>query len=100
VLGDRNAGQMVVRLLHWFPKVKKLGGWVYKSWRDWNAECNLSQAQFKRVHRKVVLESIGIERTIMKANGTPTVHLPLDDMLIVTNPMHNSLWPRDAHFHL
>ena len=44
VIGDQNAGLMAVRLLHWFPRSKKVGGWVYKSWRDWNAECNLSQA--------------------------------------------------------
>ncbi|MCA0455348.1 MAG: hypothetical protein LCI00_15330 [Chloroflexi bacterium] len=83
VLGDQNAGQMAIRLLHWFPKAKKLGGWVYKSWRDWNAECNLSQAQVKRVHNKGVLASIGIERTIMKANGTPTVHYRLDESVLI-----------------
>jgi len=83
VLGDQNAGQMAVRLLHWFPRAKKAGGWVYKSWRDWNAECNLSQAQVKRVHSKGVLESIGIERTIMKANGTPTVHYRLDESQLI-----------------
>jgi hypothetical protein len=79
VIGDQNAGLMAVRLLHWFPRSKKVGGWVYKSWRDWNAECNLSQAQVKRVHGKGLLETIGIERTIMKANGTPTVHYRLDE---------------------
>src|SRR5690349_8872735 len=50
VIGNQNAGLMAVRLLHWFPKSKKAAGWVYKSWRDWNAECNLSQAQVKWVH--------------------------------------------------
>jgi hypothetical protein len=78
-IGDQNAGLMAVRLLHWFPKAKKASGWVYKSWRDWNAECNLSPAQVKRVHRNGFLETIGIERTIMKANGTPTVHYRLDE---------------------
>ncbi len=83
VIGDQNAGLRAVRLLHWFPRAKKIGGWVYKSWRDWNAECNLSQAQVKRVHGKALLESIGIERTIMKANGTPTVHYRLDENQLV-----------------
>jgi hypothetical protein len=83
VIGDQNAGLMAVRLLHWFPCSKKIGGWVYKSWRDWNAECNLSQAQVKRVHGKGFLEMIGIERTIMKANGTPTVHYRLDENQLV-----------------
>ncbi len=82
-LGDQNAGLMAVRLLHWFPRAKKVGGWVYKSWRDWNAECNLSQAQVKRVHSNGFLEAIGIERTIMKANGTPTVHYRLDENQLV-----------------
>ncbi len=83
VIGDQNAGLMAVRLLHWFPRSKKVGGWVYKSWRDWNAECNLSQAQIKRVHGKGFLEAIGIERTIMKANGTPTVHYRLDENQLI-----------------
>ncbi len=83
VIGDQNGGLMAVRLLHWFPRAKKIGGWVYKSWRDWNAECNLSQAQVKRVHGKGFLEIIGIERTIMKANGTPTVHYRLDENQLV-----------------
>ncbi len=83
VIGDQNVGLMAVRLLHWFPRAKKIGGWVYKSWRDWNAECNLSQAQVKRVHGKGFLEIIGIERTIMKANGTPTVHYRLDENQLI-----------------
>jgi hypothetical protein len=82
-MGDQQAAMMAVRLLHWFPKAKKLGGWVYKSWRDWNAECNLSQAQVKRVHGKGLLEGIGIERAIMKANGTPTVHYRLDENRLI-----------------
>ena len=83
VIGDQNGGLMAVRLFHWFPRSKKVGGWVYKSWRDWNAECNLSQAQVKRVHGKGFLEMVGIERTIMKANGTPTVHYRLDENQLI-----------------
>jgi hypothetical protein len=83
VLGNQNAAMMAVRLLHWFPRAKKAGGWVYKSWRDWDAECDLSQAQIKRVHNKQYLENIGIERKTMKANGTPTVHYRLDETRLV-----------------
>jgi hypothetical protein len=82
-VGDQNAGMMAVRLLHWFPRSKKAGGWIYKSWRDWNAECNLSQAQVKRVHSNGLLETIGIERMIMKANDTPTVHYRLDETKLI-----------------
>jgi hypothetical protein len=100
VIGDQNGGLMAVRLLHWFPRAKKVGGWVYKSWRDWNAECNLSQAQVKRVHGKGFLEIIGIERTIMKANGTPTMHYRLDENQLVQRlaefleimPLRIKLW--------
>jgi len=83
VIGDQNAALMTVRLLHWFPRSKKVGDWVYKSWQDWNAECNLSQSQIKRVHSKGLLEFVGIERTIMKANGTPTVHYRLDENQLI-----------------
>jgi hypothetical protein len=100
VLGDQNAALMCVRLLHWFPRARKAGGWVYKSWRDWNAECNLSQAQVKRVHSKGFLEAIGVERKTMKANGTPTVHYRLDETQLVNKlaafldvqPLQIQLW--------
>src|SRR5687768_14141662 len=99
-LGDQNAAVMCIRLLHWFPRAKKAGGWVYKSWRDWNAECNLSQAQIKRVHSKGFLEVIGIERKTMKANGTPTMHYRLDENKLVhqlaafleVQPLQIQLW--------
>ncbi|MBA3871463.1 MAG: hypothetical protein H0X30_20150 [Anaerolineae bacterium] len=99
-IGDQNGGLMAVRLLHWFPRSKKADGWVYKSWRDWNAECNLSQSQVKRVHGKGFLETIGIERTIMKANGTPTMHYRLDENQLVQRlaeflevmPLRIKLW--------
>src|SRR5688572_19767287 len=99
-LGDQNAALMCVRLLHWFPRAKNAGGWVYKSWRDWNAECNLSQAQVKRVHSKGLLAAIGIERKTMKPNGTPTVHYRLDETQLVNRlaaflevlPLQIQLW--------
>ena len=78
MLGNRNATTMCLRLLYWFPRATRVGGWVYKSWRDWQAECNLSQGQVKRVHGKGCLETIGIIRKTMKANGTPTSHYRLD----------------------
>ncbi len=78
MLGDRNAAMMCYRLLFWFPRARKNGGWVYKSWRDWLAECNLSQSQVKRVHRKGALEAVGITRKTMKASGAPTTHYGLD----------------------
>jgi hypothetical protein len=77
VIGDRNAATMFLRLLYWLPKSRKAGGWVYKSWRDWEAECHLSPAQVKRVHRVGYLERVGIESQTMKANGTPTTHYRL-----------------------
>jgi hypothetical protein len=76
--GNRNAATMLRRLLHWFPKAKKAGGWVYKSWRDWKAETGLSRDQVKRVHHQGHLEKVGIVRKIMKANGNPTVHYLLE----------------------
>jgi hypothetical protein len=74
MLGDQVGGRMLARLLYWFPKSVKVGGWVYKSWRDWNAECALSPAQIKRIHHTQLLEQFGISRKLMKANGAPTTH--------------------------
>jgi hypothetical protein len=78
MLGDQVGGRMLARLLYWFPKAVKAGGWVYKSWRDWSAECALSPAQIKRVHHQKLLESFGISRRLMKANGAPTTHYCLN----------------------
>jgi hypothetical protein len=76
VIGDQVAATMVTRLLYWLPKSHS--GWVYKSWRDWEAECGITRAQIKRVHGSGLLETVGIERKIMKAAGAPTVHYRLD----------------------
>jgi hypothetical protein len=77
--GDYAASRMIARILYWRDKAIKLGGWVWKSWRDWRAECGLSQGQVKRVHRDGVLEAYGMERSLMKANGAPTTHYLLDE---------------------
>ena len=75
---SQTAAVMALKLLYWFPRARKADGWVYKSWRDWKAECDLSQSQVKRVHSAACLERIGIERKIMKANGSPTMHYRID----------------------
>lgn len=79
IINDQPAAAMMMRLLYWFPRSRNTDGWVYKSWRDWNAECNLSQAQVKRIHSQCLLEPLGISRRVMKANGTPTMHYRLDE---------------------
>ncbi len=79
LLADRCAAQMCLRLLYWLPRAKKAGGWVYKSARDWNAECNLSPAQVKRVHSRGYLEQVGFVRQMLKANGSPTTHYRLNE---------------------
>ena len=80
---NNNAGAMLRRLIYWFPKAKKFGGWVYKSWREWGAEINLSQGQVKRVLRNGYLEAIGIERELKKANGAPTNHYRLNPEIFI-----------------
>ncbi|GAB5494565.1 MAG: hypothetical protein Phog2KO_47800 [Phototrophicaceae bacterium] len=82
-VGNNNAGAMLRRLIYWFPKAKKFGGWVYKSWRDWGAEINLSQGQVKRVLKNGYLEAIGIERELKKANGAPTNHYRLNPEIFI-----------------
>ncbi len=77
--GDYAASRMLARILYWRDKAIKFGGWVWKSWRDWRAECGLSQGQVKRVHRDGVLEEYGMARSLMKANGAPTTHYLLDE---------------------
>lgn len=82
--GDYAASRMIARILYWRDKAIKLGGWVWKSWRDWRAECGLSQGQVKRVHRDGVLEVYGMTRSLMKANGAPTTHYLLDENMFIS----------------
>ena len=79
MMQDHAAARMIARILYWRDKAVKFGGWVWKSWRDWRAECGLSQGQIKRVHREGVLEDYGMARSLMKANGAPTTHYLLDE---------------------
>jgi len=74
LVGNNNAGAMLRRLIYWQPRAKKFGDWVYKSWRNWSAEINLSAGQVKRVLHNGYLEAVGIERSLQKANGAPTNH--------------------------
>lgn len=75
---DLSAGLMAEHLISWLPYSKKAGGWVYKSWRDWQAECGISQNVIARVRRAGILESIGFEVARKKANGAPTLHYRLN----------------------
>ena len=56
--GSQAATVMTLRLLYWFPRARKADGWVYKSWRDWKAECDLSQSQVKRINPEQFLVRI------------------------------------------
>jgi hypothetical protein len=82
--GDYAASRMLARILYWRDKAIKFGGWVWKSWRDWYAECGLSQGQIKRVHRDGILERFGMSRSLMKANGAPTTHYLLNEDAFVS----------------
>ena len=76
ITGDQVAAVMLTRLLYWLPKSQT--GWVFKSWRDWEAECGLTRAQIKRVHSSRLLEAVGVQRELRKACGAPTVHYHID----------------------
>ena len=76
ITGDQVAAVMLARLLYWLPKSQT--GWVFKSWRDWEAECGLTRAQIKRVHSSRLLEAVGVQRELRKACGAPTVHYHID----------------------
>ena len=77
-----STGQLYLRARYWFPRSVKRG-WVYKSWRDWGAEVGISPAQVKRIHQQGILERVGIQRRLMKANGAPTTHYRLDTQNIL-----------------
>ena len=74
----RPAADMLDRLLYWWSKAKKIGGWVYKSKHDWYNEEDLSEWEVKQAHSGGYLETVGVQRKLMKANGAPTNHYLLD----------------------
>lgn len=48
-------------------------GWVYKSWRDWAVEANLSKKDVARCGEYLLSRGL-IEKEVMKAKGAPTNH--------------------------
>lgn len=73
---DHVAGLMLNKLFFWWSRSKD--GWVYKSWRDWDAELRITRNQVGRVHSKGFLEAVGVERVQkLTSKGNP-VHYRLN----------------------
>lgn len=77
-VGHTHAAAMIRQLLYWSARAKRADNRVYKSWRDWETELSFSQWRTEYLLKLGILESFGIERTVMKANGAPTNHYRLD----------------------
>lgn len=76
LLNNRDAVAMFMRLLHWWPKATNPEGWVYKSHKEWWAELRIKQNQLPRLN--ALLEYIGVEQILRKAEGSPTKHYRLN----------------------
>ena len=76
LLKNRDAVAMFMRLLHWWPKATNPDGWVYKSHKEWWAELRISQRQLPKLNG--LLEYIGVEQVLRKAEGSPTKHYRLN----------------------
>ena len=74
--GSRAAALMLGRLLIWWPKAANPDGWVYKSHRDWWAECRVAQNELPKANG--ALARLGVVIELRKAEGAPTKHYRLD----------------------
>lgn len=74
--GDVLAGKMLYHLLLWWPKTAPRGGWLYKSHHDWWAECRVKQTNLPKCNS--LLERIGVETAVKRAEGSPTKHYRLN----------------------
>ncbi len=63
-------------ILSWLPFSKRQDGMIYKSAPELAEKCCLSERTVYRSGK--VLDKIGFNRKIMKANGNPTTHYLLD----------------------
>lgn len=70
--GDHVAALMFSQILYWTERTDDEDGWIYKSSKQWHDELAISTYQQKRAVKK--LEVAGVETTLKKANGAPTVH--------------------------
>jgi len=71
--GTGTAGLILCQLLYWTDKAKIAGGWVCKSYDEWEEELMLSRDKVKPAvaHLKKIE---AIETKLKKFNGAPTIH--------------------------
>ncbi len=100
LVGDPVAAIMLRHLVEGWPQPQKPGGWLHRSAPDWFSECALTESMVKRIHRTRLLEAIGVERKVMKADGSPTNHYRLNPerfiaalaALLQTTPQQVCTW--------
>jgi len=76
LVGTRSNRDIVKKLFYWIPRSVRADGMIYKSSVELAHEAGVSKGTVDRA--KDILELIGFDRQIKRANGSPTAHYALD----------------------
>ena len=74
--GDHLAALLLSQMLYWSERTKDPDGWFYKSAKEWEAELGISGYKLTRATKQ--LGEAGVETTLRKVNGAPTLHYRID----------------------
>ena len=79
--GDHHSALLLSQLLYWSDRSANREGWVYKSHADWQGELGLNRYYLDKAKKR--LRELGfIEVKVKKANGNPTMHFKVDEVVV------------------
>jgi uncharacterized phage protein (TIGR02220 family) len=75
--GDLTTAVLLNQIVFYSDKSKRQDGFFYKTYKEWEEECCLSERQVRHSVKKLKDKGV-LETKLMKANGSPTVHYKLE----------------------
>jgi hypothetical protein len=79
---DLNAAIFLSQLIYWSDRGKHGGGWIYKTYKEWQEELCLSRRKIDRAREKLTKLQL-LETRVKRANGAPTVHYRVNSKNLV-----------------
>lgn len=86
------AALMLDQLVFWTPKARIPGGWIAKTYKEWEEKIHITEKQ-ARLGAKKLKEMGLIETKVKKFAGKPTVHYKLDLNALIMSLMPKGQFP-------
>lgn len=94
--GGIESALLLSQIVYWTDRTTMKDGWFAKSYDEWKEELTLSKYQVMTAVKK--LKEAGVQTSIKKFNGAPTVHYKLDREVLsqwivkkLNNPLSSNL---------